>query len=132
MTEFVLMDTQKQLCAHGRETLTCLQACRLDGIFFRCIQASAYMRGTATSIISDKKKFVGTVLELSGLETDKLTAKNIFAKPVGNGICVTGKARVEVEEMQLELCGREESVCGTGCTLLLDGKIREITPTVKL
>ncbi|MBR4863972.1 MAG: hypothetical protein IKU07_05290 [Oscillospiraceae bacterium] len=132
VTEFILMDTQKQLCAHTREKLTHLEAARADGIFFRCIQASAYMRGTATSIISDKKKFVGTVLELSGLETEGLTVKNIFAKPVGNGIRVTGKARVEVEDLQLELCGREETVCGTGCTLLLDGKIQEITPTVKL
>ena len=132
VTEFVLMDTQKQLCAYTREKLTLLENCRIDGIFFRCIQASAYMRGTATSIISDKKKFVGTVLELSGLETEKLEIKNILAGPVGNGIRVTGKAQVEAVNLQLELCGREEAICGTDCTLLLDGKKQEITPTEKL
>ena len=90
------------------------------------------MRGTATSIISDKKKFVGTVLELSGLETTDMKIKNIFAKPVGNGIYVTGKARVQAENLQLELCGREEIICGKGCDLTLDGKTQEITDTVKL
>lgn len=130
--EFILMDVQEKLCACQRKDMTVLKNCSVDGVFFRCIQGSAYMRGTATSMISDKKKFVGKIMDLTGLETEAMHIKNVFAQPVGEGILVSGKAKVNVENLQVLLCGREEAVCGSGCELVINGKKMEIINAVKL
>lgn len=127
VTEYLLSETQETLCAVFRKERTQLTDCTADGLFFRCLQGSAYMRGTATSIITDKKKFVGTVMDLSGLETDSMQVKNVFALQVGAGIVVTGKAKVAVENLQVALCGRTLTLCGSNCTLTVDGQPCEVT-----
>lgn len=130
VTEFILKDTQETLSAAFRKELTELTNCRMNGMFFRCNQASPYMRGTATSIITDLKKFVGTVADLSGLRAEKVTLSNVLAEQVGNGIVVTGQANVTVENLQISVCGREIAKCGRGCVLTVDEEICEITEDV--
>lgn len=132
VTEYILSETQETLCAAFRKERTRLTDCTADGLFFRCLQGSAYMRGTATSFITDKKKFIGTVMDLSGLETEALQVKNVLALQVGAGIVVTGKAKVAVENLQVALCGRELTLCGPDCTLTVDGQPCEVTEHIAL
>lgn len=131
-TEFILKDTQEKLSDAFRKELTELTDCRVDGMFFRCNQASPYMRGTATSIITDKKKFVGTVANLTGIRAEKLVISNVFAEQVGEGIVVTGQAKVDVGGLQIAVCGREVAKCGTDCVLTINNQACEITESVVL
>ena len=90
------------------------------------------MRGTATSIITDKKKFVGTVANLSGLQTESMRLANVFAEQVGTGIVVTGQAKVKVENLQIAVCGRETAMCGSDSILTVNGETCKITQSVAL
>lgn len=132
VSEYILSETQETLCTAFRKERTQLTDCTAEGLFFRCLQGSAYMRGTATSIITDKKKFVGTVIDLSGLETEGMQVTNVLALQVGAGIVVTGKAKVTVENLQVELCGRELTLCGPNCTLTADGNPCKVTERIAL
>ncbi len=132
VTEYILNDTQKMLSDAFRKEWTELTDCRVDGMFFRCNQASPYMRGTATSIITDKKKFVGTVANLSGLQTESMRLTNVFAEQVGTGIVVTGQAKVRVENLQIAVCGREMAMCGSDSILTVNGETCKITQSVAL
>lgn len=94
----------------------------VNGIFFRCHQASSYMRGTATSIITDKKKYIGTVVNLYNLQTEGFCIENVFADRIGNGVIVTGNAAVEVRNFQATEIGRETAICGGNCHLTVNGE----------
>ena len=100
---------------------------RVNGIFFRCQQASFYMRGTATSIITDKKKFIGTIVQLRNLQAENVVLENILADRVGNGIIITGKADVDVRNFQAAQVGREMALCSKNCRLRINGEIMPCT-----
>lgn len=104
----------------------------VNGVFFRCQQASRYMRGTATSIITDKKKFVGTVADLGSLWGENILLENVLADRAGSGIRVTGKASVEVRNFQASQIGRETAVCGSCCHLTVNGEAVPVTDTREL
>ena len=99
----------------------------INGIFFRCHQASSYMRGTATSIITDKKKYIGTVVNLYNLQAKDFRIENILADRIGNGIQVTGNATVEVQNFQVNELGREIATCGSNCCLTVNGETIPVT-----
>lgn len=99
----------------------------VSGIFFRCTQGSRYMRGTATSIITDKKKFLGTVVELQAFRGEDILIDNVLADRVGNGIRLTGEATVEVRNFRAAQIGREEAVCGSNCHLRINGEEIPVT-----
>ena len=128
-TEYVLVDIPEQLCAWHYTGRTYLENASIRGVFFHCQQASAYMRGTATSIITDKKKFVGTALELTALSTSGLVLENILVDRVGCGMRVTGEATVTVRNLEIADFGRAEALCGSGCSLTLDGTVVPETAT---
>lgn len=94
----------------------------VNGIFFRCTQGSRYMRGTATSIITDKKKFLGTVVELRNFRGEDIRIDNVLADRVGNGIRITGEATVEIQNFQAAEIGREAAICGSNCHLTINGE----------
>lgn len=94
----------------------------VNGVFFHCQQASSYMRGTATSIITDKKKYVGTAINLINLRAQDFLIKNILADRIGNGVILTGNATVVVQNFQASEIGREAAVCGSNCHLTIDGE----------
>lgn len=94
----------------------------VNGIFFRCTQGSRYMRGTATSIITDKKKFLGTVVELRNFRGEDIRIDNVLADRVGNGIRITGEATVEIQDFQASEIGREAAICGSNCHLTINGE----------
>lgn len=105
---------------------------RAGGLFFKCQQASRYMRGTATSIITDKKKFVGSVLGLTGLHTEDFVIENVLADRIGTGVTVTGNACVQIRNYQVADCGRELATCGSNCSLTIDGATVPLTITQKI
>ena len=105
---------------------------KISGVFFRCAQASRYMRGTATSIITDKKKFIGLTLQLDRLETEDLTIRNVLIDRAGQGIRLTGKAKVQITGFCAGEFGRTPAVCGGNCQLVIDGEEVPVTRESKL
>ncbi len=59
----------------------------------------AYMRGTATGMISDKKKFVGRIMDLTGLETAAMHIKNVCGS--GCKLVINGKKMEIVNAVKL-------------------------------
>ncbi len=111
---------------------THLRHCEIYGLFFRCIQGSPYMRGTATSIITDKRKFVGMLLRLQDLQAEDLTVREIRAERIGQGVFLTGQAEVDISGVEVAICGRAMAVCGSGCTLRMEGRTVPQTLTRKV
>lgn len=116
---------------HGpyRAEVKCLRA---SGLFFRCIQGSRYMRGTATSIITDKKKFLGTVVGLRNFRGEDVVIEHVLADRIGSGIRLTGEAEVEVRNFRAAEIGREEAICGSGCRLTINGETVPVQATQAL
>ena len=102
------------------------------GIFFRCTQGSRYMRGTATSIITDKKKFLGTVVDLRNFRGEEIVIADVLAERIGNGIRITGEAAVEIQNFRAAEIGREKAVCGMGCSLTVNGEAIPVQATQRL
>lgn len=127
--EYGLGGSDERMAVGNRYTAV-LEGCRVDGVFFRCAQASAYMRGTATSIITDKKKYVGTALSLARLRTEDLIIENVLADRIGAGCLVTGKAKVEVRNFQAAEIGRSDATCGRDCELTFNGNPIPVTAEV--
>ena len=105
---------------------------KISGVFFRCAQASRYMRGTATSIITDKKKYIGLALQLDSLKTEDLSMENILMDRIGQGVRLTGKARVQITGFRGTEFGRTPAVCGGYCQLVIDGEEVPVTRESKL
>ena len=116
----------------GRGPRATVKQLLVSGIFFRCTQGSRYMRGTATSIITDKKKFLGTVVELQAFRGEDIVIDNVLAERIGNGIRVTGEATVEIRNFQAVQIGRETAICGKDCRLTLNGEVVPETATQQL
>ena len=116
--------------AIGERFAACVEGWRVNGVFFRCAQASAYMRGTATSIITDKKKYVGTALLLTRLSTDDLIIENVLADRIGAGCMVTGKAKVQISNFRAAEIGRSNATCGRDCELTFNGNPIPVTAEV--
>ena len=114
--------------ASSTEPMTQIRQWEIRGVFFRCAQASRYMRGTATSIITDKKKYIGMVLQLDRLKTEDLVVRDVLIDRAGQGIRLTGEAAVEITGFRAEEFGRTAAVCGGNCRLVID---REIVPVTK-
>ena len=94
----------------------------INGLFFRCQQASHYMRGTATSIITNKKNYLGTVLYLRNLVSENFRVENILAYRIGEGMFLSGRANVEVTGFCADEVGRTAATCGKNCRLTLNGE----------
>lgn len=97
----------------------------MSNIYFRCDQASSYMRGTATSIITDKKKYKGVVLELTNLTGD-VTVDGVLAERINGAVKVTGGAGVQVNGLEIAEYGVFRAACDAKSELTVDGEV--ITP----
>lgn len=93
----------------------------MTSIFFRCDQASGYMRGTATSIITDKKKYRGIALALTNLMGGNITVDNVLAERVGGGVRLTGGASVTVTNMDVAEYGKFLASCDANSSLCVNG-----------
>ncbi len=116
----------------GGAPMTKIRQWEIQGVFFRCAQASRYMRGTATSIITDKKKYIGLALQLDRLETDDLVLRDVYIDRAGQGIRLTGKASVQITGFYPTEFGREPAVCGGNCSLQIDGDVIPVTEMQKI
>ena len=94
---------------------------RFNGMFFKRDQSSNYMRGTATSIITDKKKFVGSIMSSNGLKGEMLL-ENVFANTIGEGFRALGGGNVEVRNFQVDICGRQVGITDDKTTLIVNGE----------
>lgn len=100
---------------------------RGNALFFRCIQGSRYMRGTATSNITDPKKYIGHSVFFENFLADDALLENIFVEKNGEGFKLTGGGSLEIRNLQMGACGRALSLCSTDSRLVIDGKVQPTT-----
>jgi len=93
------------------------------GLFFRCDQASGYMRGTATAIITDKAKFKGCVASLKDLRSEDFRVEHVFADAIGEGFQVTGGGKLEVTDFHYHVCGRAVATRDGTSSLTVNGEV---------
>lgn len=97
----------------------------MTNLYFRCDQASAYMRGTATSIITDKKKYRGVPVDFSNMQGD-ITVTGVYAERVSGAVRVSGGAKVCVTGIEVAEYGKFLATCDAKSELTVDGET--ITP----
>lgn len=122
VTDYKLTGSSAELAESGRGYRARIKDLSANGIFFRCTQGSRYMRGTATSIITDKKKFIGCVMDLRNMKGENLLFENILAERIGQGFFASGKVNAEIRGFYAEMIGRELALCGKDCTLSVNGE----------
>lgn len=97
---------------------------RGNGLFFRCIQGSRYMRGTATSMITDPKKYIGSVLIMNQFKSTDAVFENVFAEKCGNAFTLNGGGKVVVKNFNIGQLGRTLATVKTGSTLEINGEVQ--------
>ena len=95
---------------------------RGKALFFRCIQGSRYMRGTATSNITDPKKYIGHSVFFENFFADDAVLEHLFVEKNGEGFKLTGGGKLEVRDLQMGACGRALSLCSNDSTLIINGE----------
>ena len=98
-----------------------------NALFFRCIQGSRYMRGTATSSITDKNKYIGHSVFLENFTSTDTVLENLFVEKNGEAFKLTGGGTVEVRNFQIQEWGRSLALCSPNSTLILNGETMETT-----
>lgn len=100
---------------------------RGNALYFRCIQGSRYMRGTATSNITDPKKYIGHSVFFENFYSKDAVLENIFVTINGEGFKLTGGGCLEVKNLQMGACGRSLSLCSTDSRLIINGEVQPTT-----
>ena len=100
---------------------------RGNALFFRCIQGSRYMRGTATSNITDPKKYIGHGVFFENFRSQDALLENVFITIAGEGFKLTGGGQLEVKNLQIGALGRALSLCSTDSKLIIDGETQPTT-----
>lgn len=100
---------------------------RGNALYFRCIQGSRYMRGTATSNITDPKKYIGHSVFFENFRSKDAILENIFVEKNGEGFKLTGGGRLKVNNLQMGACGRSLSLCSTDSVLTINGNVQPTT-----
>ena len=93
----------------------------LNGVFFRCIQGSRYMRGTATSTITDKKKYIGTTAALKGF-TSRVIMENVFTDKNGDAFIMNGGGSLEVKNFFINEIGRQLVITDGKSNVVINGE----------
>lgn len=100
---------------------------RGNALYFRCIQGSRYMRGTATSNITDPKKYIGHSVFFENFYSKDAVLENLFVTINGEGFKLTGGGQLEVKNLQLGACGRALSLCSSDSRLVINGEVQPTT-----
>ena len=100
---------------------------KFNNLFFRCDQASGYMRGTATSNITDPKKYIGHGVFFENFYSEDALLEHIFITIAGEGFKLTGGGKLEVKDLQMGALGRALSLCSANSTLIIDGEVQPTT-----
>lgn len=100
---------------------------RGNALYFRCIQGSRYMRGTATSNITDPKKYIGHSVFFENFYSRDAVLENIFVEKNGEGFKLTGGGCLEIKNLQMGACGRALALCSTDSKLTVNGEIQPTT-----
>lgn len=95
-----------------------------SALFFRCIQGSPYMRGTATSTITDPKKYRGSTAILKNCKATDILLENIFVEKCGTGIVMSGGCSIEIKNLNIGELGRNLTSCDADSTLIIDGEVQ--------
>lgn len=101
----------------------------MSDLYFRCDQASGYMRGTATSIITDKKKYRGVALDLGKLKGDAVV-DGLRAERVSGAVKLSGGASVTVSGLEVAEYGKFLAACDDQSQLSVNGAVVACGETV--
>lgn len=122
VVEYKLSGISATLAEEGKPYRAEIRNWTVKSLFFRCLQGSRYMRGTATSIITDKKKFIGCVLDLHNLKAENLLVENVLAERIGEGVFASGAVQATIEHFNAAQIGRNLATCGSDCKVTIEGE----------
>jgi hypothetical protein len=89
---------------------------RIKGVYYSTEQKRLF----ATD--SPVDSWEGIVVDLTNLETQKMSVSHVYARNARLGVCVTGNANVCVEDFSMEEASHMQTLCGSNCTLTVNGK----------
>ena len=89
---------------------------RIKGVFYRTEQKRLF----ATD--SPVDTWEGMVVDLTNLDTEQMSVSHVYGKNARLGVCVTGSAKVCVSDFYLEEASHLETLCGSNCTLTVNGE----------
>lgn len=97
---------------------------RINGVFYKRQHMRLRSRLAADS-------YEGIVLSLPKLRTDSMKIENIYADTAGTGIFLNGNANVKIANFQIS-DAKCKAVCGSNCTLVIDGESVDNTQSLPL
>ena len=100
---------------------------RVNGVFYRRDHLRLKLADTADANLLPTKAYEGTVVDLVNLQTDSMKIRNVFACEARMGLRLTGNARVTVENFHICETADRLALCGSDCTLTVNGEVMEQT-----
>lgn len=97
---------------------------RISGVFQKRDQKRLWLKDVPVP------EYEGTVLDLQSLTTEGMTVEHVFSDTARVGVCVTGKAIVEVRDFHLAAASHAEVICGSGCRLFVNESEVPVTEAV--
>ena len=119
-------------CAVSTHKEAKLQDIRVSGVFHKRDHLRLKLADTADTDLTPTKAYEGTVIDFVNLETDSVSIRHVYADAARMGVRVTGKGKVTVEDFAVRELSDRLALCGSECSLTINGKQVEQTPTMPL
>ena len=98
----------------------------ISGVFHKRDQKRLWLADSVTPA------YEGVVLDIQNMETEGMLVEHVFGDTARVGVCVTGKANVEVKDFHLAAASQAEMICGGGCCAVVNDAVVPVTETVPL
>ena len=105
---------------------------RVSGVFHKREHLRLKLANTADADLTPVKAYEGTVVDFVNLRTDSVQIRHVYADAARMGIRLTGNAKVSVEDFQIRELSDQLALCGSDCSLCVNGDMVEITSTMPL
>ena len=109
-----------------------LRDVQINGVFYKRDQLRLRQAGTADADLNPSEAYEGTVIELPNLKTDNLTIQNVYADTAAMGVRLTGSGHVDIRNFNVRALSGAKALCGSDCTLIMDGEVVSQTTSIPL
>lgn len=108
-------------CAVGVQKQAEIRGVRVKGVFHK--RSQLRLRDANRAAQSPE----GVTVDLPDLKTDDLRIDHVYSDSVRIGVCLTGNATVRMRDVRIAQADIP-ALCGSGCTLMIDGdRVRQTT-----
>jgi len=96
----------------------------ISGVFHKRDQKRLWLADSVTPA------YEGVVLDIQNMETEGMLVEHVFGDTARVGVCVTGKANVEVKDFHIAAASQAEIISGGGCRTVVNDAVVPVTETV--